>query len=624
MKRKLINYEVFRKLSEQSLTKAESELVEAEEVLAKALGEDQLSLHSFDDATATYETLDKSYIHTAYRLDGNNIVFENIQQLIIDESSAKDHARSILRKMFDECLKENVPAADAAFKEYIALPLVRREFMEVQMNIETPGKPKKSPLKGKKQPAWFAKKRAAAKKQSQSKLGADMKAREKEKVASLHKRYPKGTHIHLRFKPQMKKKMKEWFNLSENVFGYIDYQEFGPVARESEIKKDNSGNVVAISIPDLKTRNEGKIISFNWKTLNTDLIVLRSKMKNLAEDINFCKAMADLRRCNALSDNKRLQEVLEAVVVRWPNVIYLTQSELAEAISAALHTVGETTYDDQTCAFMAEGILRTATEAYDERVQKIIKLSGIKFEATDDAYLDFQKIVEQFYDFLDNNTKLEMQVYVDLYNALVEVYKAAHEDGNEFLMGEASSYLRELKDVIDLAAEPTLELAGDIAAWLGHLVETNLESEDWKVSNVPYMTVSGDHPDMAKKAKHPYTPASDFSGDWGDSAPVSDGKSYKGGLADEMRGDAWGNWANNDTWPALDNPYVLKAGVWTMKGEKGADDSGDSDWSRYTSKDTWPDLQNPYVPKAETPETYKMNHGKEDDLVVNQGKDNLV
>ena len=614
MKRKLIKYEVFQKISDESLSKSEAELVEAEDVLAKALGEEQLTLHCFDESTATYETLDKSYIHTSYHLNGNKVVFENIEQLIIDDSSAKEKSREVLRKLFDECLKENKVSADAAFKEYIALPFIRRSMCEgAQIWVDKPTKPHK---KGKKQPPWLSHKRAIAKKASQSHVSQSEKDRLKKKRNELKRLHP-GAKIHIRSKPQMRK-MKEWYNLSENIFNYIDYQEFGPVANNSEVKKDEGGNVVGIQMPNSQARNEGKILAFNWKTLNTDVMILRAKMKNLAEDTNFCKAMADLRKCNAISDNGKLQSVLEAVVVRWPNVIYLTQSELAESIGIALNTIGETAYDDETCVFMAEGILRTAANAYEEKVARIMKLSGVKVESTEDSFVDFQNVVNKFYNFLDENTQLEMQVFVDLYNALVEVYKLGHDEGNEYLMGEASSYLRELKGVIDQVEEPSLELAGDVAAWLNNLVETNLEGMDWKISNAPYNTVNGDHPQMTKNAQKGYTPSSDFSGDWGDPAPVSDGKSYKGGLADEMRKDSWGNWANDDTWPAITNPYVPKAGEWTMKGEKGADKSGDSDWSRYQSGDTWPNLKNPYCPKAETPDSYKMNHGKEQDLVVDK------
>ncbi len=85
MRRKLVNFEIFQKISEGSVTRAEKELIEAEEVLAKALGEDKLTLHCFDQDTATYETVDKSYVHAAYSLADNKVVFENT--LIVAETS---------------------------------------------------------------------------------------------------------------------------------------------------------------------------------------------------------------------------------------------------------------------------------------------------------------------------------------------------------------------------------------------------------------------------------------------------------------------------------------------------------------------------------------------------------
>lgn len=613
MKRKLIDYEVFHKISEESLTKAEKELVEAEEVLAKALGEEQLSLYCFDEATVTYQTLDSNFVHSNYRLEGNKVVFENIEQLIIDESSARQKSREVLRKMFDEVCKENKAGADEAFKEYITLPFVRRSLSEGQ-NVWVKQGSKASKPRGK-QPKAVALARAAAKKEHQRLMSPTEKALAKKKREDLKKRFGSSAEIHFRFKPQTKRKMKEWHNLTENVFNYIDYQEFGPIAQQSEVAKDDKGNVVALAIPNTKSRNEGKVLSFNWKTLNTDLMILRSKMKNLAEDTNFCKAMADLRRCNATSDATKLQNVLEAIVVRWPNVLCLAQSELAGIIGEALETINQTC-DDQTCEFMAEGVLRNAFTAYPERVEKIMRLSGMKVESTEDTYLDFQKVVEKFYSFLDENTKMEMQVFVDLYNALVEVHKTASEEGNKFIVGEASGLLRELKAVIEHDEEPTLELAGEAASWLQALVETNLESGTWNVSNTPHITVNGDNPQMAKNAAKGYAPSQDFSGDWGDPAPVSDGKNYKGGLADEMRKDAWGNWANDMTWPQLSNPLEKGSNaVWTMPHDKGADKDGTDDWSRWQSKDTWPNLQNPYLLPSVTPQSYKM---KNDNLVVDQ------
>jgi hypothetical protein len=616
MRRKLISHEVFDKINEGSAITVENELAESEDVLARALSVEGLRLFGFNESTVTYETLDKCYIRAAYSLKDNNVIFENIEELVLDEASSIDKRKDVVRKMLDEVLNKNEAKANEYFKEYVSLPAVRRAFLsEEQIWVEPKNKPKKR--RGP-QSATVGRRRALAKKRHQQTMSPSEKKRISDLRKKLRSQYGANVRIHIRSAPQVKRKMKEWLNLAENVMNYVDFQEFGPTVRESELRHDDKGNVVAVKIPNIKARNEGKVLSFNWKTLSADNVVLRAKMKNLAEDSNFCKAVADLKRCNNLSDNEKLQTVLEAIVTRWSDVIFLTHNELTEQISNALETIGQSNYDDQICEFMAEGILRTAVGAYEDRVNKIIKTSGVKYEATDDLYADFQNVAQKFFGFLDENTKLEMQVFVDLYNTLVEVNKLANDAKDDVLRTEVHAYLRELKAIIDQESKPSIELVAEVAEWLDHLVETNLESEDWDVSNTPHMTISGDHPEMAKKARQPYSPANDFSGDWGDPAPVSDGKSYKGGLADEMRGDAWGNWTNSDTWPALDNPYVPKAGEWTMPKEKGADKDGTDDWSRFQSKDTWPNLENPYVPKeAGGPggEGYKT---KSDNLVVDK------
>jgi hypothetical protein len=56
-----------------------------------------------------------------------------------------------------------------------------------------------------------------------------------------------------------------------------------------------------------------------------------------------------------------------------------------------------------------------------------------------------------------------------------------------------------------------------------------------------------------------------------------------------------------------------------MKGEKGVDKDQGNLLSN--SKDTFPSLKNPYVPKEEVGtggKGYKMNKGKEKDLVVDK------
>jgi len=150
-------------------------------------------------------------------------------------------------------------------------------------------------------------------------------------------------------------------------------------------------------------------------------------------------------------------------------------------------------------------------------------------------------------------------------------------------------------------------------------METNLDTSEWNPSNKVHITTSGDHPRMAQNAGVPYSPKNDFSGDWGDVAPVSDGKNYKGGLASKMRNSSYGNVGDSETYPSLQNPYVPKPfGDYTMKGEPGVDKNHEGGLGQDQGSDTWPSLQNPYVPKAETPQSYKMNKGKEQDLVIDQ------
>ena len=107
-----------------------------------------------------------------------------------------------------------------------------------------------------------------------------------------------------------------------------------------------------------------------------------------------------------------------------------------------------------------------------------------------------------------------------------------------------------------------------------------------------------------------------YTGDWGDTAPVSDGKTYKNGLASQMRSGSYGNLGGSDTFPELKNPYVPKPfGSYKMK-EKNVTDAPDADLlAQWSNDSTWPGLQNPYIPKAVTPKTYKM---KSDNLVVDK------
>lgn len=396
-----------------------------------------------------------------------------------------------------------------------------------------------------------------------------------------------------RTKASIGKMVKEWNVLAENVLGYVDYYENGPVMSNSQIRTDDAGNVTTVRIPTAKIRNEAKVLQFNWKTLHTDVVVKRNGSKKMHEDVNFAKDIAEIKKQNALSDDKSLSECLEKTASNWPQVLYLTQAELAEQVKAALELVSATNYDDSTCEFIAEGLLRTAHEVFVDRVNKIVKLSGATVsENSNDKYAEFKNVVESYYKKLDESTTLEMQVFVDLYETLRGIHELAKEEENVELAVEASEYLDELYKVIRNESEPSLELASEAASWLYELVETNLETMDWN-EDKPVVTADGEHPDLAKKARTSYTPASDFAGKDNKSS-ASQGKGEDAGVTSELENDGFSNEGGDGVYPSLDNPYLLNNGEFKMKGEADVDsDSGQL--AHWGSSDTWPNLQNPYV-----------------------------
>ena len=561
MKRKLISYDVFESIQNGSLSKAEFELIEAEPILSKALQTEGLKLHSFGSDSAFYESLDGTYVKADFKFNRNKIEFSNIEQVAIDESTEKAKSKELLTSMLDAVLETNTEKAESFLKDYLSLPVVRRGLKESVLE-------KKDKKKGKK-PFPFMKK-------------------DKDCVK-----------VHM--KKGGKKKIHEWARIVENALSFIDYKQFGPVYKESVINHDDTGNVVAVKIPTLQARNEAKLLSFNWKTLDTDVKVLRSGAQNLSEDNAFVSAVAELKRHNAVSDNEALEQSLESIVQKWPGTLYLTQTELANTIKESLESVDAKNYDDQTCEFMAEGILRTAHNAYVDRVHKIMTLAGVTENAAAiDAYADFKTAVDKFYPTLSESNVLEMQMYVDLYESLRQLYSMAVEDKDQKTKQETALHLEELSAIIEKEVAPDLSIAQAAAAWLNHVVETNLEMSSWEEYE-PHTTINGDNPKMGKNANVSYTPSKDFSGDYGDPAPVSDGKKVSAADAEEMRNKSWGNIGGKDIYPSLDNPYVPKSEIPKIT-EKDADTDPNGEDG---GKDTWPSLENPYVPTAVMPKPVK-------------------
>lgn len=596
MRRKLIKQEAFEQIANSSVTTAEHELKEAAGVLARALGKDHLNLHSFNNATVMYETLDDTYVHAGYEIKDNQVTFNSIEELVIDTESKAKKRKETISEMLQAVLVDNGDKANQLFSKYMEI----YSFNEAKKHF---GKDDKS--KDKKLPPW-------------------LKGKEKDEKGKKEKNSKEKFNF---FKGKAKKagkKVEEAYGVAANVLNYVEYMNVGPALAEAVAKRDDSGNVVDLRIPSSQLRNESRIRANDWKVLNQKIKTLREEALALYENEMFCKAMSDLRKQSVYNDAAAVEEILENVVRAFPSVLYATHAELAQVIGESLKVAGVENFGDETCDFLAEGVLRKAHTAFKERVAQVLHLaSAPKCEANADEYEHFQVVVGQFYPAVDEKFGLERKVFEDLYESLEDLYRTADRRSDDQLKESTASYLNDLADVLNKKAKPDLELAEEVASWLANLIETNLESGTWVVSNTPHVTVSGDHPDMAKKASHSYAPSKDFSGNWGDELPMigQDSMQYKGGKhSKEARSNSWGNIENKETFPGLKNPYVPKPfGDYTMKGEKGVDkDTFGQHGATWQSQDTWPKLQNPYVPKAETGKTYKMNKGKEKDLVVDK------
>jgi len=628
MKRRLIKFDEFERSEKDSLSANVVELQEASDILASVLECDgNLELRFFDPEVVTYETQDGTFVRAAYVMKEGAIEFSNIEELVIDEDSQQSKAKTLLNEMVDAVLEEKNHEAENLFSEFMALPNVRQTLIEgtVRTTVTRGTSGRKGPNAGKKIGSTAAKKSWITRRRHQKQFPGLFRKGQLQKKAKRNKlsktKYGKRNERRLttRIIESNLRKLSAMRRLTENVFGYIDYKHYGPLVESSHIQFDEKANATTISIPSKEIRLKHQLEKFKWDVLSVDNVVHRMAASKLSENNAFAKAVAELRKFNALSDNTALEETLENIVSRWPGVLYLTQDELAKKIAECLEAVGATNYDDNMCNFMAEGILRVAHNAYVDKVNKIYKWAGVEpIKEAEDAYLDFKEMAEKFYPSVDESAKAEMQVYVDLYEAFRDLRTWAVQERNDELKSDSEHFLTELLQVVTQQVAPNTELAAAAAEYLSDLIETNLDSEEWNVSNAVHTTVSGDHPAMAEKAKKEYTPSKDFSGDWGDTAPVSDGKNYKGNLADQMRSSAWGNLGGEDTYPTLKNPYIPEPfGDYKIKGEKTIEDDSDL-LGHVSNKDTWPELQNPYVPDSVTPQSYKMNHGKEKDLVVDK------
>lgn len=592
MKRKLINYDVFEKIKNESLSTAQVELEEASLLLARALEVEGLTLNSYGPNDVLFESLDGNYVHANYEIKNGYVQFDNVEQLVINEETERAKSKEVISQMLDSLIESNESKANELFSEWMGLPVTKRIFNEVKKMRVVPIRKRVggvTKIVGYKKARWNV---TPHHHETSSKTAKRMRSKVKNS-----KKMPASLKKFLAAKrARVKKTISEWNTISENVLGYVDLYENGPSLDKVQVLKDGE-NVVAVRVPTAKLRNEAKLLKFNWKTLNTDVVVKRNDSKKLAENVDFAKEVSEAKRFNALSDNKSLEESIERISSKFPQVLYLTESELARQIKLALESVKAENYDDETCRFLAEGLLRTAHESFVDRVSKIVKLAGAQLnEQATDKYAEFKGVVEDYYAKLDESTKLEMQAFVDVYEALRQVHEMAVEEENEVVAEETAGYLDELLPIIRKEVEPSLDVLAESAEWLYEIVEGTMDEEEMKAM-APVVSATGEHPDVDKKATHSQSPA-DCSGEEKDVSPASDGKDYGSAKGEELAHDGWSNLGGEGVYPSLNNPYVLDNAEYKIKGEKDID-SDSEQLAQWQSDDTWPNLENPYVKKGE-------------------------
>ena len=621
MKKKLVQYNEFKEMENNSLTFAQSELISAEDILSNVL-ETSVDLHCFTENDVIYETIDGDYVRATYEIKDGKINLENIETIVVDEDSIKKESHSVLSDMVDSLLDGNEEKAKSNFDSYITSAAISKVFSEVvgkttmtltkgtgktskRLHRKRPRGAVAAGVRRRKKTELWKKTHPGLVRQIKALAGRMSKKLGKLRTAMGHKVRRVFTRFNLG-----KKKMTEWVDLCHNVLEYVDLHNYGPVLSETQVSYDEDGNITSVSIPTEHQRNESKWAQSGWKALNGTIKDLRTEAKDLNDDEEFCKALADLKRSNALSDNDALEETLEGIVTKWPSVLYLTQEELAQRISASLETVGATNFDDHTCNFMSEGILRSAHNAYSDRVERIEKLSGYETEASDDSYVDFQETIEKFYPTLDLDIENNLRVFEAVYQAVGDIYRQAEDSRNDALKEEALSYLEPLAGALNQDIRADLDIVESASEWLYLLIEANLDNVDF----YPSVHVSGDasgnmmksdsdHPAVNASAEKAYSPARDFSG--------SDKNRWE--ISNEEKGKSLGDVKGTTE----KNPYIFWDDSKTKRNvnDKGTEGLGDmggtmgnpsySQAEKAGDVASWPPKKNPFLLDNLKPSTLK-------------------
>jgi len=599
MKRKLVDFDTFQKIKQESFINTQKELEAAAPLLAESLDLENLTLESYTNDEVLFESLDGDFVHAKYDISNGYVKFEDVEQLVLNEESEIAESKELLSKMIDYLVENNETKAENLFSEYMDLPRTKRVISEEYKLRSVPIRKK---VGGKTKIVGYRKARWNVTSKKHEKPSSTIKRMRSKKINN--RKMPAGLKLFLKAKrdrvnKSIGKNMKEWSVIAENVLNFVDLQTNGPEVNNIKTLR-REGEVVAVKVPTIALRNEARVLKFDWKTMNTDVVIKRNNAKKLHENKNFIKTVSELRHLNAISNTSEFEAKMENAVINFSDVLYLTESELKNIMANALENSGSKNFDDETCSFLAEGLLRTAHDTFVDRVAKIVRQSGGRLnERAEDKYANFCVIANDFYSKLDESALLEMQAFVDVYEALRQVHKLAKEEGNESVANETASYLDDLLPIISGVEQQNLDVLNDSAEWLDTVVEATSD----EMSADPVVNYCGEHPDLAKKAKMSQSP-SEMQGSTPDFQPTSSGKGADASDAKELGDEGWGNIGGDGVYPELDNPYCLKSDARKIVGEKDIDSDSDQ-LAHWGDDDTWPNLKNTYSKDSVTPKSVK-------------------
>jgi hypothetical protein len=583
MKKKFVDFQTYRDIEKGSLTSVERELIEAAELVGRACGDDNVQFYCMTEDTATFVNSDGNFIQANFTVESDKILLENIQELVVEQNNLENARKSVVASMVDQILEDNLSAANDHFSEYFATPVVKASLREgVITESKKDGKKKKK--KG--MPEGL--------KKYLEKHGSPL---HKGKTSKKDKRdMKKGTLDHKRLKDVAKKagdhKVKEWASIAKNILEFVDFRTNGDLYQSVRTQRDGKGNITGLSVPRTSVRNEGKVLMLQYKDMAN---IIDGRYKTLCESFSqqptWIKAVVDMRRYNAMSSNEDLQQCFENVVAAWPALIYLRREEVADKINEALSLSGVKNFSDETCAFLADGVVRTAHKTYTDKVGKIFNIAG---KAADlDDFDAFANVAEAVFAKADETARSEKQVFKDLYRSLSEVYNISRRTGDEATCVEVASLIHECETVLKNESKPSLLVAEDLALYLEAATQSlDFDGAPWTVM-APVISLNGDNPFI-----HKYGPMNGAPGDHTGPyklSPSSDGHSVKVDLGDM---EYYTGMKGNDLNPQVRNPYVPQAGDFVIKGATPIASDKD-ELGTFGDKDTWPALSNPYIPGQE-------------------------